>query len=69
MSIKELVQMPSFIDFMDQVEEEKDTALRALVGEPDPNMIFRLQGKVHALEWLIDLPERMEAIDEMDNQE
>lgn len=69
MSIKELAQMPSFIDFMEQVEEEKDTALRALVGEPDLNMIFRLQGKIHALEWVLDLPERMDALDEMDNQE
>jgi len=69
MSIKELSQMPGFVDFMRQVEEEKATAVAGLIGQADPNLIFRLQGRVHALEWVLDLPERMDALDEMDRHE
>lgn len=59
MSMKELLTYPSFRDFLDFVKEEKDSLLIQLLEEKDANRMFRLQGQIAAMTWVLEQPEMM----------
>lgn len=70
MALEDLIESESYKKWIEQIKEQIETYRDAL---EDPSQSIEdmryTQGQIASLKWVLDLPEQMDALDELDKQE
>lgn len=66
--MRELREYPTFKRFMEEIEDREKELLTVVKTEEDHTKVLKAQGELAAIEFIRDLPERMDMEDASEEQ-